>query len=441
MIGVFYYSIAGKKPIPLIDDLVQDLIDYEYTPKEDKKILRHVQSVAKNGNYPAAEYFTQFYEYNGIKYNSKAEIVTYVKSCKEFYYKQFLDKQLLAAINETNSPSELFAEIDKLSDHKSTDTVDITDTEPILYAEDDREFVEGIQTGVKEIDEVTYGGQPGTMGSVCAFTGHGKSTFVNSVAFKAALEGKKVVMLTLELAPDMMWNMFEARYMYQVKGLTVTTQDLIFHKAPSDIKEQIKEAEADFKKEFCSNMIIIDESKITKKMMLNYKEFGTLMRAIAEKLGGIDLLCVDHVGQFELMWPDCGNSIIKALQSWTKTSADQRGVRPFTLMAVQTNREGEKRARKRDGVYDLQAISDLNEVERSSTYIIFMYTSDDMKITQETKLTLSKHRLGGVITEPIVTTFNPAIITVGSSVETVSMTDEDFNSMDMDFGNGFDDEF
>ena len=102
--------------------------------------------------------------------------------------------------------------------------------------------------------------------------------------------------------------------------------------------------------------------------------------------------------------------------------------------------QGESRARKRGGVYDIQAISDLNEVERTSTYIIFMYTSDDMKVMQETKVTLAKHRLGTVIPEPIVTTFNPSIITVGASVETVSMTDEDFNGLDLDLGvGGFDD--
>ena len=175
--------------------------------------------------------------------------------------------------------------------------------------------------------------------------------------------------------------------------------------------------------------------------MLNYKMFSALVRKIASKLGGLDLVVFDHVGQFELMFPDCGNQIIKSIQSFSKTFVDANGTKPVSIMAVQTNRQGESRARKRGGVYDIQAISDLNEVERTSTYIVFMYTSDDMKIMQETKVTLAKHRLGAVIPEPIVTTFNPSIITVGAAVENVSMSDDDFNDMDLDLGVGGFDEF
>lgn len=441
MIETFYYSIAGKKPVQAIDDLIDDLISYEFTPREEVRVLKHVKVVAANGNYPSRSYFEQLYPYNGITYRSKAEIATYVASCKEFYHKQSLDQKVLSAVNESTTPKELIEQLNKITDYKVADDIDLDDCEPVLFGEDTHELVHGIDLGIKELDEVTMGGQPGTIGSVCAFTGHGKSTLVNSAAFKAALEGKKVAMLTLELPPTMMWKLLEARYLFQVKGIAVTGQDLIFNKVPSDVLEQIKEAEPDFRKDIVNNVFIFDESKISKKMMLDYKQLTNFMRAVAEKLGGIDLWCIDHVGQFELMWPDCGNNIIKSVQSFTKTFKDQRGIAPFTLLAVQANREGEKRARKRDGVYDMQAISDLNEVERSSTYIIFMYTSDDMKITQETKVTLAKHRLGAVITEPIVTTFNPAVITVGSAVETVSMSDDDFNSMDLDLGGGFDDDF
>ena len=173
-------------------------------------------------------------------------------------------------------------------------------------------------------------------------------------------------------------------------------------------------------------------------MMLDYKKFSKLIKSFEKILGGVDLLAVDHVGQFELMYEDCGNRIIKQLQSFTKTYVDSNGVKPVTLFAVQTNREGEKRARKRDGVYDIQAISDLNEVERSCSYILFLYSSDDMKIVQECKLTLSKNRLGPVLTEPVTTSFNPAVCIVGSTIEKISMTDEDFSAMD---GFNFDDEF
>ena len=137
---------------------------------------------------------------------------------------------------------------------------------------------------------------------------------------------------------------------------------------------------------------------LTRKIMLDYKKFSALMRSAENKMGGFDFLAVDHVGQFELMFDGCGNQIIKQLQSFTKTYTNVNGVNPATLFACQTNREGEKRARKRGGLYDIQAVSDLNEVERSSTYLIFLYTSEDMVVVQETKMCMLKHRLGSCIT-------------------------------------------
>ena len=61
-----------------------------------------------------------------------------------------------------------------------------------------------------------------------------------------------------------------------------------------------------------------------------------------------------------------------------------------------------------------------------------------MKVMGEVKVTLAKHRLGSVISEPITTSFLPQYMTVGQTVEVAQMSDEDFNSMNLDLGE-FDD--
>jgi hypothetical protein len=45
-----------------------------------------------------------------------------------------------------------------------------------------------------------------------------------------------------------------------------------------------------------------------------------------------------------------------------------------------------------------------------------------MKILQETKVCMLKHRLGAVVTEPVSVTFNPAVFVVGETVDTVEYT-------------------
>lgn len=142
------------------------------------------------------------------------------------------------------------------------------------------------------------------------------------------------------------------------------------------------------------------------------------------RLGGLDFIVWDHVNQFDLMYEGIGNTCIKTIQSVIKTYKNQDGMPLFCGFAVQTNREGWKRAKKRDGKYDIAAISDLNEVERSSTYVVFLYTTEDMRMTQETKMTLAKNRLGSLLVEPVVTTFNPTVMVVGDIISKVEYQDD-----------------
>lgn len=105
----------------------------------------------------------------------------------------------------------------------------------------------------------------------------------------------------------------------------------------------------------------------------------------------------------------------------------------MSLFACQCNRDGLKRATKRNGVYDVTAISDLNEVERASAYIVFLYTPEDKAISQETVVTLAKHRLGTTLSEPTPVAFVPSVSIVGSTVEQISYTD-DLSSLGEEFG-------
>jgi hypothetical protein len=123
--------------------------------------------------------------------------------------------------------------------------------------------------------------------------------------------------------------------------------------------------------------------------------------------------------------------ILKQLTSSAKTYKNDKGEKISMVWAVQCNREGNKRAMRRDGQYDLQAIADLNEVERSSTYCVFLYTSDGMKITQETKVSLLKNRLGVPIPQPFVTSFTPAVVSIGKKVEHMDLDNSDFSFTQM----------
>ena len=88
-----------------------------------------------------------------------------------------------------------------------------------------------------------------------------------------------------------------------------------------------------------------------------------------KKIGRIDFVALDHIHQIELMYKDKGNVCVQTFNSTVKTWRNSENELVSGILVCQTNREGVKRAAKRGGQYDLQAIGDLNECATSSTSI------------------------------------------------------------------------
>lgn len=439
MIDVILFSVAGKKERGSVSAILEELLTLDYIPKQEKDIIKHTLEVASHGNYPNKSYFLQLYEDEGLAYNNTSELISYTKKAKAFYKKEWINRQMVKLMNESESDKETIEGLHKLLTNTETSTDEaINDVyRPVLYSESlQRPHSEGILLGISEIDQLTNGIQPGTVASFAAFVAEGKSTVVLSTLYKNARAKKGCILFSLEMSPSIVWAMIQARYMYEEKGMEITTQDLIFKKLTDEKAKIVKEAEEDFMRDIGSYLVIVDEAILSKQIMGDYKQISRLVAKIEKDLGSVELTAWDHVGQLELMYPDMGNQCVRNITSFTKTFINSKGTNPATLMAVQTNREGRKRAARKGGAYDLQAISDLNEVERSSTYCIFLFTSDDSKIVQETKVSMLKHRLGAVLPDPATVPFNPAILTVGSNVESVNVDMADFSDI---LGSTFDD--
>lgn len=439
MIDVFFYSIAGKKTNDKINDSIISLLKENCIPSKERDILTHTLEVSNHGNYPSEEYYKEFYNFS-YKIKSLAEILSFVDKVLEFYKKNVLQKNIISAFNDSSDLPNLLDRLQTtVAGSIEKEANDLDGFDPCTYTDVlKRPGSEGYKIGVPEIDELTNGFQPGTVGSIAAFVGEGKTTCAMSFAFKNALLGRKILYMSIELPPEMLWLMFQARYLFEVKSLQVTTQDLICKKLSPEKQKAIASFDEDFKRDIASNILILDESVLSKKVVGDAKLLSYLFKKAETKLGGLDITIWDHVGQLELMFPTMGNSAIRNITGATKTYTNLKGYKLFTMILVQVNREGKKRASKKNGAYDLPAISDLNEVERSSTYCIFLYTSDDMKIVQETKMCMLKHRLGQPLPEPVVTVFNPSVITVGSDIQQTAASADDFNGLDID---SFNDDF
>lgn len=433
---IFFYSIAGRTKSDAIDSCLESFVHLSCVSPQDKKVAEHCITCAANGNYPSEEYFANIYPQKPTTiYKTEAEIVTHYKLMVDFFMRQYALRQLTQAGNETTTYSDLLTRVNKIMEDAETlneDDFEFKEYAAELYGDvEDKPLEQGMLMGVEEIDKTTHGFQRGTVASICGFTGHGKSTACNSSVYLNIMQGKKALIISLELAPELLWKQFETRYMFDAKGMNVSLDQFLYHTLDKDKTELVKLNEDDMRKELLPNLLIIDENKINKKMMQDYRKINKLLKSAEHFLGGLDMVVLDHVGQLELLYPECGNMILKQLTSAAKTYKNDKGEKISMVWAVQCNREGNKRAIRRDGQYDLQAIADLNEVERSSTYCVFLYTSDGMKITQETKVSLLKNRLGVPIPQPFVTSFTPSVVSVGKKVEHMDLDSSDFSFTQM----------
>lgn len=435
MINVFFNSIAGKKKNEEINTILVDLLSQDYINKNDKRTIKYALEVVEQGAYPSKDYFADFYESSHI-IKSISEIKSYVNLMKDFYAKELVVHDLMQSVNESNSLKDL---VDKVSNIVEAsvqyDEQEDEDDGPRTYSDmGERPSNAGFLCGIQEIDAQTNGFQPGTIASVCAYVSEGKSTFWVSATYKNIKQGKRGVLFSLEMHPDLIWAQFQSRFLFEEKSLDIKATELV-NRTLTDEKSKLVAQYDDEFREMMKGLKIWDESKISKRIMCNAKLLKQVLKKAESKLGGLDFIVWDHVNQFDLMFEDIGNVCIKTIQSVIKTYKNEDGLPLFCGFAVQANREGWKRAKKRDGKYDLAAISDLNEVERSSTYVIFLYTTEDMRMTQETKTTLAKNRLGSLIVEPVVTTFNPTVMVVGELISKVEYQD-DFTDLN---AGGFDD--
>lgn len=433
MIDVVFFSVAGSQDIPEITELFERWSASDIVPKAYKESLKYTLDIVREGgHYPAKDYYDVYFQDRGQYYASVAELLHYAKIADDYFERVHIQEEITKALNSAKSADELKAELSSVIDESSPKEED--DDRPVLYsATVESPSGEGLMTGIQPIDQLTNGIQPGTVATVAGFTGHGKSTAIISIIFRNAKLKKKCVYLSLEMPKEQVWMMLQARWLYEVHSIQVTSTDLIQRKLTKEMLAKVKSLEPEYLSEFASNIIVCDSSTLPKGISKSSSVWKMKFKSWERKLGSLDLVVHDHVGQYDRLFPDEGNNIIKMVTDATVSYSTKEGKRIVTLFACQCNRDGLKRATKRNGAYDLLALSDLNEAERASAYVIFLYTPEDRIISQETVVTMAKHRLGALLSEPTPVAFIPSVCIVGSTVEQISYND-DLSALGGDFG-------
>lgn len=442
--SVFFYSCANKASHPEVNNWLTQFLKLPNLANDDKTLLQYTLDCAAVGAYPPWDYYSRYYTTTPDHKYNLAELGVAFKSIVEYYRRQRIVRQLMETASMTDDSESMLAQLREVlaSDHGLGVEGDITDGLGIWTYTDEmaRPLAEGIKLGIPEIDDLTNGFQGGNVATIAGHTGSGKSISVLSTLYKAASKGKKCLYISLELPVKTVWLMLEARYMYEVHGIRLNYSELLHHKLSGDKQAKVASFEEEWRSTVGKNICIVDDTKFPQNVLMDVGLIRKRWEAFDSYLGGLDLICLDHVGQLQLLYQErgvgLGNAIIVKLRQSIVSYVTSTGDQPCLLFACQTNREGWYRATKNGGLYDLRAISDLNEVERSSSYVTFIFTEPTASETQECKYCMLKHRFGAPLPTPVVASFLPGIVTVGETMENVTLTDE-FAGMDgMEFGGG-----
>jgi replicative DNA helicase len=245
----------------------------------------------------------------------------------------------------------------------------------------------GMATNFTPLDEATRGGQPGELWIIGGFVSHGKSTLgINWMRHLAVEGGFNILIYSLEMKKDQVWKILATSHSAHPKwgGRPALEYDKIKSGTLS------REDKGWYLNEVLPDLENPDYGRIEVIQPSSSKTTLEDIRARAEvvnRRNPLDVLFVDYL---QLVSTDKGKGQDKRqLVNDNIAAAKQmalnfdRGNSILVVSPHQINRAGVQEAQKNGGVYDLSALADNNEAERSADCVITVYQDAPLRQKDE----------------------------------------------------------
>lgn len=258
-----------------------------------------------------------------------------------------------------------------------------------------------ISTCVDEIDNKNATFRKGTINTVMGYTGCYKTMYSTNVSYQAIKDNLNVCYVSLEISKEDMYYNFLSKHSTDVKF----TDKISHSKAKFRILTEDEEKQLfnnilpDFDLNIAKHLIIIDENDFNSNTSVSFDSlFMKVEKSFQEKTGkGIDLIVIDHLNLLKFCESSISNDYAKVnhWMSYFRKSCNNflnRNKQVCIIIVAQCSRSGYENAKKNDGIYDLTAIAEGNEIERSSENVIALYSDGDLKMDKKIKIQLIKGR-------------------------------------------------
>lgn len=278
----------------------------------------------------------------------------------------------------------------------------------------------GLSSSINDIDNVVGSLPYGGVSVILGFTGQGKSLFGCNVMYHNYINlDRNIVIISLEVPKEDVMNNLLCRHSYTFGGKPIPAQSVKFCKLKDDEFDHLYNVVGP---DFIDNrpkknkLIVLDETDFK---TMSFTEIRNKLEEIDDALlsingYGIDAVMVDHIGLLNFAKASESNKSAGAIINeyvsffrklsiaFRKPKGSDEWRKIHVLLLAQANREGKKRADKNEGVYDLQSISDANEIERAAQVIMSIWSDASTMAAGHSRLSLLKNRNGPLLTDYVV---------------------------------------
>lgn len=274
-----------------------------------------------------------------------------------------------------------------------------------IYENQLKDDFKGISFLCSDLDRRTGGIMSGTVCTLLGGPGSMKTTTAVNIAYNAMKDGKNVAFLSLEETPLVLYGKLLSRVSVDV-GKQLSVKDITQNSLDEKDKDVLlNEVEPYLNKEVLGRIYIIGEQDLgnysANTIESKLKEADLLAKRESAERGngedhGIDLLVVDHIQL--LKYAISGKDEFAVINYYVSFFRQQslsflHQKREIAVMLLsQANREGLHYAQRHDGQYLMQHVAEASEIERSSTYIISVYTDATVQISKLLKMGAVKLR-------------------------------------------------
>lgn len=266
----------------------------------------------------------------------------------------------------------------------------------------------GIYTGLEPIDRICGGLKNTELMLVCAFTSQGKTTFSMYAGYRAINAGWNVGIVSLEQSHNEIRRQIYVKHTCNAKWKNnpkyahlvgkVNIEDVTTGLLTQELEEFYFEAQEDLARtpEYGRLFLKQPDKPLTTVADI---EFWAMQwqQELSASGRNLELLIIDYISLLGLPKEDRSrdqnenlNTIMKQLKNLCLTFNNGKGIR--IISPWQSNRKGWEEAKANDGVYQLTALSNAHEAERSSDIVIALFIDQAWRAEGKVKLSCLKMR-------------------------------------------------